>query len=164
MQSFVRAVQYQVASDARDPPGALYPRLGNVFSVVAPIARGCSNLGVESLAAFHLIRGVAEGMQLGVLTGGRGTLPFGFPAVLVPTPPFARQVDPPISIPHAKLSLVPSQIIELVAASRPLNLNHPARRSTSALRPAKRTRDNELTKPPRKHSSKCAPIYSLFLR
>jgi hypothetical protein len=96
MQSFVRVVQYQVASDARDPPPALYPRLGNVFSVVAPIAREWSNLGVESLAAFHLIRGVAEGMQLGVLTGGRGALPFGFPALLVSPPPFARQVVPPI--------------------------------------------------------------------
>jgi hypothetical protein len=64
MASFVQVVQYQAANDARDPTPARYPRLGNVFLVVG---RGsyraeCSNGGVESLAAFHLIRGVEEGM------------------------------------------------------------------------------------------------------
>lgn len=80
------------------------------------------------MAAFHTIRGVEEGMQLDVLTGG--TLPFLLVCCARSPFPFRRSArQPPISIPHAKLSLVPSQIIKLVAASRRPNLNHPARRS-----------------------------------
>jgi hypothetical protein len=95
MQSFVRVVQYQVASDARDPPPALYPRLGNVFSVVAPIAREWSNLGVESLAAFHLIRGVAEGMQLWCFDRRMRNPSFWLPCCARSHSPFRTSGRPP---------------------------------------------------------------------
>jgi hypothetical protein len=68
---------------------------------------------------------------------------------VAPTPFAGQRVNLPISIPHAKLSLVPSQIIELVAASRPRHPKQPASCSTSALRHRKertQRRPDEISK------------------
>ena len=83
--------------------------------VVAPIASRCVYLGTESLAAFHIFRGVEEGRDssCGVLTGG----PFLLGLLALVLAPLS---NPPLPSHNAKLSLVPSQIVELVAASRPL--------------------------------------------